>query len=179
MLFEHERRNELTKASSDASLRNQRPRAGFVVCCGAALSAFRALDRTCVLTLIHYWRNESYRMLSIWPTIICQENQVIKIKTGLSTLLRCISATMPKFLHLPADICVKIRRLCRSAMSQTDNPEESSALHFFLVFEEVSSRIEDARNLRIHHGYAEMMDFLIDVANFQTFTETMKNEFSQ
>ena len=128
MLFEHERRNELTKASSDASLRNQRPRAGFVVCCGAALSAFRALDRTCVLTLIHYWRNESYRMLSIWPTIICQENQVIKIKTGLSTLLRCISATMPKFLHLPADICVKIRRLCRSAMSQTDNPEESSAL---------------------------------------------------
>jgi hypothetical protein len=45
--------------------------------------------------------------------------------------------------------------------------------------EEVSSRIEDARHLRIHHGYAEMMDFLIDVANFQTFTETMKNEFSQ
>jgi hypothetical protein len=101
-----------------------------------------------------------------------------RLNTGLSTH-RCISATMPKFVHLPADICVNIRRLCRSAMSQTDNPEESSALHFFLVFEEVSSRIEDARHLRIHHGYAEMMDFLIDVANFQTFTETMKNEFSQ
>ena len=84
-----------------------------------------------------------------------------------------------KKLHLPADICVKTRRLCRSAMSQTDSPEESSALHFFLVFEEVSSRIEDARNLRINHGYAEMMDFLIDVANFQTFTKTMKNEFSK
>jgi hypothetical protein len=101
-----------------------------------------------------------------------------KLNTGLSTQ-RCIRVTMPKFVHLPADICVNIRRLCRSAMSQTDNPEESSALHFFLVFEEVSSRIEDARHLRIHHGYAEMMDFLIDVANFQTFTETMKNEFSQ
>ena len=73
---------------------------------------------------------------------------------------------MPKFSHLTADICVKIRRLYRSAMSQTDNPEESPALHFFLGFEEVPSRIEDAHNLRINHGYAEMMDFLIDVANF-------------
>ena len=52
-------------------------------------------------------------------------------------------------------------------------------LIFLLVFEEVSSRIEDARHLRIHHGYAEMMDFLIDVANFKTFTKTMKHESSQ
>ena len=64
-------------------------------------------------------------------------------------------------------------------MSQTDNPEETPALRFFLVFEEVSSRIEDARNLRIHHGYAEMMDLLIDVADFQTLIETMKNDFLQ
>ena len=86
---------------------------------------------------------------------------------------------MPGFLHLPADICVNIHRLCRSTVSQTDDPEVSSALHFFLVFEEVSSRIENARDLRIHHGYEEMMDFLLDVEDFETFTEIMKNEFSQ
>ena len=89
-----------------------------------------------------------------------------------------MGATMPKIVHLPADICVDIRRLCRSAMTQTGNPEVSSALamHFFLVFEEVSSRIEDARNLRIHHGNTEMMDFLLDVEDFKTSTETMKDE---
>ena len=53
MLLEHERGNELTKASSDASLRNQLRRAGFVVRCGAAGSALRALGKTCVLPLIH------------------------------------------------------------------------------------------------------------------------------
>ena len=96
-----------------------------------------------------------------------------------------------RFVDVPGDICVTIRRLCETAMAQAlqqeaaaaaaedDEPKESSALHFFLLFEDISSRIEDARELHICHGYDALMDFLLEVDTFEKFTDTMQAEYSE
>ena len=66
-----------------------------------------------------------------------------------------------------------------AAGAEDDDPKESSALHFFLVFEEISSRIEDARESHTCHGYDGVMDFLLEVDTLKEFTDIMKAEYSQ
>ena len=66
-----------------------------------------------------------------------------------------------------------------AAAAEDDEPKESSALHFFLLFEEISSRIKDARESHICHGYDALMDFLLEVDTLEKFTDTMEAEHSQ
>ena len=52
-------------------------------------------------------------------------------------------------------------------------------LHFFLVFEKISSIIEETRKSHtVQHGYDALMDSLLDVDTVKEFTDTMGAEYS-